>query len=121
MQMDTHLDSRRVFDLKRALAYAAILFIVVGSFVGPGIGWLLGVVLMWMSNEWTHRDKVIVTLLTPGGVGLALFALAADLAGSSSPTTSTSPGALNYILAVFLCGALIGSVWSAGRLIRALR
>ena len=30
--------------------------------------WLVGVVLLWRSRAWTARDKLIGTLLIPGGL-----------------------------------------------------
>lgn len=42
-------------------------------FIVPGIGWLAGVVLMWISPVWTAREKVIGTLIVPGGLALPYF------------------------------------------------
>ena len=33
-----------------------------------GFGWLVGVVLLWMSDVWRVRDKLIGTLVLPGGL-----------------------------------------------------
>jgi hypothetical protein len=33
----------------------------------PGLGWLAGVILLWTSDVWSRRDKVIGTLLIPAG------------------------------------------------------
>jgi hypothetical protein len=46
-----------------------VLFIVLGSVVAPIIGWLVGVVLLWTSDRWTKSDKIIGTLVWPGGLG----------------------------------------------------
>ena len=45
------------------------------AIVLPLVGWLIGVILLWLSNAWNVRDKVIGTLFVPGGLGLSLFLL----------------------------------------------
>ena len=32
----------------------------------PFVGWIVGAVLLWLSNVWTTRDKVVGTLAGPG-------------------------------------------------------
>jgi uncharacterized membrane protein len=60
--------------------------------------WPVGVVLLWMSDAWSTRDKLIGTLLPPGGsLGVLVFGV---LLGGSLPiggcvgsvSTSGSPG-----------------------------
>ena len=51
---------------------AAMILLLVGGFI-VGIGWLVGVVLLWSSNVWNTRDKLIGTLVVPGGLALPLF------------------------------------------------
>ena len=51
------------------LESAAIVLLLVGGFLG-GFGWLAGVALLWMSDVWRVRDKVIGTLVLPGGLAL---------------------------------------------------
>jgi hypothetical protein len=41
----------------------ALVFLVI-----PLLGWVVGIVLVWISGIWTTRDKVIATVLVPGGV-----------------------------------------------------
>lgn len=57
------------------LLLGAIAFFVVGSLIGaPGeialavVGWLAGVVLLWLSRIWTVQDKLLATLAVPGGL-----------------------------------------------------
>lgn len=47
------------------------------------VGWVVGVVLLWTSDRWSTRDKLVGTLLWPGGLGLFL-------AVGLSPTTMTT-------------------------------
>jgi hypothetical protein len=53
----------------------ALILLLIGAIVLPLFGWLIGVVLLWVSNAWNLRDKVIGTLFWPGGLGLSLFLL----------------------------------------------
>src|SRR4051812_27169536 len=36
--------------------------------------WIVGVVLLWRSRAWTRRDKIVGTLLVPGGLAWAFYA-----------------------------------------------
>ena len=53
--------------------------LLLGGFVFL-IGWLVGVVLLWTSKIWTLRDKLIGTLVVPGGhfVSAAVLLTAVD-------------------------------------------
>jgi uncharacterized membrane protein len=64
----------------------ALVMLLVGGLMVPIVGWLIGVVLLWVSNAWNVRDKVIGTLFVPGGLALPLFLflLTASLAGGSA-------------------------------------
>jgi len=78
----------------------AIVLLLLGGLLG-GVGWLVGVVLLWLSDVWTTRDKLIGTLVVPGGLALPLlvFTFVAVTGGSSGSTicsalanTSNAPG-----------------------------
>jgi hypothetical protein len=43
-------------------------FLLQFGFVAAGVGWVVGVVLLWSSRAWTTRDKLIGTLVLPGGL-----------------------------------------------------
>ena len=49
--------------------------LLIGGIVIPIFGWVIGVVLLWVSNAWNVRDKIIGTVFVPGGLGLSLFLL----------------------------------------------
>lgn len=42
--------------------------ILIGGVVLPVIGWVIGVVRLWRSNTWELREKLLGTLLIPGGL-----------------------------------------------------
>jgi uncharacterized membrane protein len=54
--------------------WLAIPFLLIGGLVIPVVGWFVGVVLLWSSRIWTLRDKLIGTLVLPGGLGTVAFA-----------------------------------------------
>jgi hypothetical protein len=54
---------------------AIIAFLLVGGIILPVLGWLIGVVMLWVSSAWRVKDKVIGTLLVPGGLLLPLVLL----------------------------------------------
>jgi hypothetical protein len=65
---------------------AIIAFLLVGGFLA-GIGWLIGVVMLWVSSAWRVKDKIIGTLLVPGGLALPLVLLFVGLATPTSVST----------------------------------
>jgi uncharacterized membrane protein len=61
----------------------ALIMLLVGALVLPVIGWVIGVILLWLSNAWNTRDKIIGTMFVPGGLGLAVvLALTAVSSGA---------------------------------------
>ncbi|HEX6855651.1 MAG TPA: hypothetical protein VF204_10170, partial [Streptosporangiaceae bacterium] len=76
-----------------ALELAAVLFLLLGGIVIPVLGWFIGVVLLWLSPRWTAKDKLLGTLVWPGGLlAPVLLAAAGAAAGllATSVTTCTS-------------------------------
>ena len=50
-----------------AQQWSAIVLLLGGGFL-LGVGWILGLVLLWSSRAWSVREKLIGTLLVPGGL-----------------------------------------------------
>jgi hypothetical protein len=46
----------------------AAVFLLLFGFIAAGVGWVVGVILLWRSRAWTTRDKLIGTLVLPGGL-----------------------------------------------------
>jgi uncharacterized membrane protein len=61
---------------------SAIVLLLLGGFVV--VGWIVGVILLWISERWTLRDKLIGTLVVPGGLFSTLFALSISLVATGS-------------------------------------
>jgi hypothetical protein len=55
------------------LENAAIAVLLVGSLVLPIFGWLAGIALVWLSDVWTNRDKLVATFVPPGGFFPAVY------------------------------------------------
>ena len=62
-------------ELTVPFAEVATLFLL----IVPIVGWLLGTVIAWRSAIWTRRDKVIATVLGPGGVPTLVSVLVLDV------------------------------------------
>lgn len=79
------------------LEVGAVIMLTAGSLI-PIFGWLIGVILLWSSGLWRRSEKVLATLIFPGGPGLALFGLPVlrmwvDLSGPVCPARGvTSSG-----------------------------
>jgi uncharacterized membrane protein len=91
---DIAADARERFEVRAPAPYkpglmeiGALIMLLIGGIVLPFFGWFIGVVLLWLSNAWNVRDKVIGTIFVPGGLGLSVFLLfftaSAGLSGSS--------------------------------------
>jgi len=50
----------------------------IGGIVLPVLRWIVGVMLLWVSDVWSTRDKLLGTFVTPGGIGLPLISLASQ-------------------------------------------
>jgi hypothetical protein len=55
---------------------AAVILLPIGGLIVPFLGWVVGVIFLWMSSVWTTKEKLIGTFIVPGGL-LLPFALAA--------------------------------------------
>ncbi len=65
----------------------AVAMLTIGS-IAPVIGWLVGVFLLWTSRRWHWWEKLIGTVIVPGGPGVALwmsvFVTNTEVCGSSN-------------------------------------
>lgn len=107
--------------------------ILFGGFVVI-VGWLAGVVLLWNSSVWKTRDKLLATLIWPGGLAAAFYAAGIGIALPVSVQTSAcsggpglathcmsqpDPGAFHVIAAILVLVILIaGPIVVNVRLIR---
>lgn len=55
------------------LGITALVLLIAGGFLHFPIGWLVGVGLLWAIPRWTSRQKLLGTLLIPGGLMLPIY------------------------------------------------
>jgi hypothetical protein len=70
------------------LEVAALVLLPIGGIVVPVLGWFVGVALLWTSPRWSVRDKLLGTLVVPGGLALPL---ALGLFATSTQSCVTTP------------------------------
>lgn len=78
-----------------AMEVVTVLLLLLGGLIVPVLGWFAGVVLLWVSPRWTRKDKVLTTLIWPGGllapVVVTLAGGVASLMVTSSQTCAEGP------------------------------
>lgn len=57
----------------RWIEILALILLPIGGVLLPVLGWFVGVVLLWVSDAWTTREKLVGTLVIPGGLATPLF------------------------------------------------
>ena len=114
------------------LEWVTIGAILIGGIILPIVGWIAGVVMLWVSRAWTVRDKVIGTLVLPLGLAPALVysflvltlparkcltVTRSSLAGGGPSVTTTCTGGLNgwatLLVVVVWVALFVLPVWTA--------
>jgi hypothetical protein len=95
-------------DRRGTREWAAIVLLLFGGFIF-GIGWLVGLILLWSSRAWTTADKWIGTLVVPGGLATALLGLTL-VASTSGQLCSGYAGGPVYCTGGSGAGADIGAI-----------
>jgi hypothetical protein len=88
---------------------AAVVLLPIGGIVLPFLGWVVGVILLWVSKAWDLRDKLIGTFVLPGGLLLPAYLLLT--VGSTEVCTSTQRPAGTSGIEVTTCGQGGPTVW----------
>jgi uncharacterized membrane protein len=117
-----------------AQGVCAIVLLLIGGFLA-GFGWIVGAVLLWTSQLWSTPEKLVGTLIIPGGFATGLFVTSAvglEACGGriyftrgvrhvvNQCTGATS--SLDHVLVVALLAfLLLGPIASAAFLIRRAR
>jgi uncharacterized membrane protein len=106
--------------------WAAIILVLLGGFA-IGIGWLIGLILLWTSRAWTTVDKLIGTLVVPGGLAgtvILVFLIGSKemcTGGPGRPTRCTGgPSTAHHILqiallVIFVLGPIATSIYLSRR------
>lgn len=94
-----------------AVEIGALILLPIGGIILPVVGWIVGVILLWASQAWTTRDKLIGTLVLPGGLlvplGLGFVAGSGKSCvevsgGPESCSGGSSPLAVTAFIVLFL-------------------
>src|ERR1700719_3163309 len=112
-------DARERLGIRLAQPYRPGVLEVAAIILVPFL-WPIGVILLWISPAWNWRDKLIGTLVPPGGyIGLSIFLFAAtterscgtvrDQAGNLIQSSCTGPPELPGVLLVPLTILVLGS------------
>ena len=113
-------------DRRGVHEWAAIFLLLFGGFLFF-VGWIGGLVLLWSSRAWNTRDKLIGTLIVPGGLAtvLPLMLVVGTTQSCTSfnggiqhctPGPSTIHQSLSIVLFAFLVlGPICTSVYLARR------
>jgi hypothetical protein len=94
----------------------ALILLPIGGVILPVLGWFIGIVLLWISDAWSTRDKLVGTLLFPGGLLLpvALGVVAEEGGGCGgtvvSPRLSPQPNSAG-------CGPAGTEVWEVALIV----
>ncbi len=120
-----------------AMEICAVILLLVGA-VLAGVGWVVGAILLWISPRWRLSDKLLGTLIWPGGLVGAFFALTVpvsasgagcDNSGGSGQRTvqqcinpSNTPGWLSMMIVLVILAIALGApVLVSIRLVRQAR
>lgn len=107
---------------RTTLETLALLLLLPGSVIIPLVGWLAGVVLLWVSNVWTVRDKLIGTFLVPGGLFtslLIMFGAVGSEVCSNDGCTGGGTGPVDVLLIAAVFAPFVTTGYLAWRLKRA--
>jgi hypothetical protein len=67
----------------------ALILLPIGGVLIPVLGWFIGLVLLWVSDVWSIRDKLIGTFVLPGGL---LVPLGLGFVAGSGEACVETPG-----------------------------
>jgi uncharacterized membrane protein len=93
-----------------ALDIVALIMLLVGGVIIPLVGWLVGVVLLWVSEAWSTREKLFGTIVVPGGLALPIFlelyATSSELCTSGNGGQTTCEGGRPLVVDILVIGAM---------------
>jgi hypothetical protein len=78
---------------------AALVLLPFGGVIVPVAGWFAGVFFLWVSDAWTRGEKLLGTLVVPGGLLLPLLLLTLGFSASGG----------SNVLVIVLSAALLAA------------
>jgi hypothetical protein len=132
--------ARERFEVRRRPAgwreIAALVLLPVGGLILPLVGWFVGLILLWASDAWTTREKLLGTLVIPGGLLVPFFlwlvpTSSGGCAGEVDPktgrmihetctggTSALAEAGLIALFAVLVIAPIAVAIWLARRMRR---
>jgi hypothetical protein len=90
----------------RCMEFSAVALLLIGALLW-GVGWLVGVALLWASPRWRWQDKLLATLVWPGG--LLVTRLLMVLYGARTLYSSTDLGYAPHVITSSTFSYLVNS------------
>jgi uncharacterized membrane protein len=95
----------------------AVILLLLGGFVGF-VGWIVGLILLWISDVWSTRDKLIGTFVLPGGLVFPLLFLIVELTATvqecsdavdpiTGRTISSCTGPSNVVIGLWVVALVV--------------
>jgi hypothetical protein len=102
--------------------WLAMVLLLFGGFIA-GFGWLAGALLLWTSRAWTVREKLVGTLVVPGGLLLPIYILHTSGVSSASCAGRAHCAPTNAQVGWMVVAAILvlASIWSSMFLTRRAR
>ena len=97
-----------------AVEIIAILALLIGGIILPVVGWLVGVVLLWMSPRWKAGDKLLATLVWPGGLLAPVVAFLVLGAVATFSVGSVCTGGVGTVTGITSSGRTVTQQTSSG-------
>jgi uncharacterized membrane protein len=98
---------------------AAVILLLIGGILIPIIGWIIGLILLWSSPVWTSRDKLIGSLIIPGGLMLPFefFFFSTEECSGSGPCgpSGLEQAAITLGFALAVAAPIVTSIYLARR------
>jgi hypothetical protein len=96
-----------------ALRNALTIPLLLGGVVLWQVGWYVGVALLWTSPTWRRRDKILATVVVPGGVPIGFLIGAFGLPGTPATKVPGLVGVLQVALVVAPMLVAVRLAWVA--------
>ena len=106
-------------------AVTASLLVALGGVIVPVLGWVAGLLMVWMSRQWWRWEKVVASLVVPAvglmAVALALSSREPERGETVNPLGPTHFDTWWFFTLLVLLGNLIAGMWLLWRSRRAPR
>ncbi|KJF15561.1 hypothetical protein [Acidithrix ferrooxidans] len=75
--------------------WVSVALLLLGGFV-VGLGWFAGLILLWSSRVWTRKQKLVGTLVLPGGLLAPVIWFGVNSRATDCTTATNSQGRIVF-------------------------